>query len=279
MADAIRINCAGKWLYAPAGGVIQSRLERLAAAGMASFSNGAAQLKSDAGPLLWDLINRDEPLRHDCKTAALKALGKDSINLTPNEKLVFGKRDNCSYDEFSDLSLAKGETDIGIKVGIAPLKDKQIVMTAWPSSGTLIPARVQVAGRTTWLRLVEPQDEGQRCFVLDDKCGSLLTVSMKTDGGDAVRAMNPKAVTSWLCSEGSNAALSLSDRFMVEPQGGKRFSITCRKTGKRYAGELRSDPSNVETVAFEILQLSRMLGSKGLGAILGSYKLLNERAL
>ena len=277
MADAIRVNCDGKWTYAPAGGVVQSRLERLAKAGMASFSNGTAQLRSDAGPLLWDLINRNEPLRHDCKTAALRALGKNCINLTPNEKLVFGKREGCSYDEFSDLSLAKGEPDIGIKVGITPLKDKQIVMTAWPSSGTLIPARVQIAGRTIWLRLVEPQDEGQRCFVLDDKCGSFLTVSQKTDGGDAVRAMNPKAVTSWLCSEGSSAALS--NRFMVEPQGGKRFSITCRKTGKRYAGELRSDPNSVETVAFEILQLSRMLASKGLGAILGSYKLLHERDL
>ena len=185
MADAIRVNCDGKWTYAPAGGVVQSRLERLAKAGMASFSNGTAQLRSDAGPLLWDLINRNEPLRHDCKTAALRALGKNCINLTPNEKLVFGKREGCSYDEFSDLSLAKGEPDIGIKVGITPLKDKQIVMTAWPSSGTLIPARVQIAGRTIWLRLVEPQDEGQRCFVLDDKCGSLLTVSQKTDGGDA----------------------------------------------------------------------------------------------
>ena len=61
MAEALRINCEGRWLYAPAGGMIQSRLERLAKAGMASYSNGTIMLRSDAGPLLWNLLNRNEP--------------------------------------------------------------------------------------------------------------------------------------------------------------------------------------------------------------------------
>lgn len=280
MANAIRVSDGKRWAYVPAEGEHQARLEQLASAGMAVVSNGAVLLKAEAGPLFWEMISKERAVTNQIEAdlamaAALKALDSDSIALADGEKLAFGKKEDAlSYSEFSDLSLAeRGSDENSIPISNEPVKDGQIVMTLWPKSKRLIPARVSTANKRVSLELVESQEKGERCFVLDEKSGALLTVSYASDGGERLMAKNPEVMRSWLCAAGSKAILKESGRYAISYQPGGRFVIMDAKTGSAYAGQLTSPPTDSDRFEFEKMLIDRLLSSKGLGAILPGYVL------
>lgn len=270
MADVIRVVDGDRWTYVPADGTEQARLERFASADMVNVANGTVFLKSDAGPLFWHMLGQPEPEKFSAKAAA-EMLEKNSIRLMPDENITFGKKDGAAYNGSGDISLEQREmSGPGLKVAARPLEDGEIVMTAWPEDKTFIPARATVRGKRVWLELAEPQDDGQRCFVLDEKCRSLITVSHKTDGSTEVQAMVPAALDSWLCSVGSKAVMGLSDRYTLEVEG-TNFTIKDLKTGRKYKGQF-TEKEGIH-LDFEKMRMERLLGAKGIGAIIPSYVL------
>lgn len=276
MADAIRVTDGSRWAYIPAGSEHQERLERFASAGMAEVSNGFVLLKHEVGPMFWDILNRDLPPRDSdavLKTAN-KAFESKSIQILPDEKISFGEKDGAEcYSKFADLSLQKDEGEDHVDVTGVELQDGQIVMTIWPESKRLMPAKAVMAGRRFWLELPEPQNRGERCFIVDENDSSLLTVSFKSDGSDKVAAMNPNVLTSWLCSAGSQSMAKSGGRFSVAHSATGQFTIKDKKTGKSYSGSVSAHPSDSESIDFERSMLERLLTSKGLGAVLPIYVL------
>lgn len=274
MAKAIRVSDGNRWVYVPAGSEHQARLERFASAGLAEIANGIVLLKSEAGPLFWEMLNKLEKSRSD-KLAILEKVDSDSINIEPDEQLSFGKKDDAlAYSDFADLSLTRQSwTSGGIPLATRPIEEREIVMTLWPKKNILIPAKSSNAVRRIGLELVEPQEKGDRCFVLDDKCETLLTVSFASDGSDKVMAINPVVMDSWLLAAGSNAMMKMSGRFDVVHHAEGNFLIADSKTGKKYAGNFIFSPSDKENFDLEKSRLVRLLASTGLGAILPTYGL------
>lgn len=274
MADAIRVSDGERWAYVPSTDENKSRLERFAKAGMAEISNGVVLLKSEGGPLFWNLLNKALTHEDDNKGKALEAMASNGIKILPDEQLHFGKKEDAEYNEFTDVSLAKQDyPDGGIKLEVRPIEAGEILMTAWPKTRRLIPAQASVVGKRVWLELAESQEKGDRCFVLDERCGSLITISFKTDG-NKVSVVNPMAMDAWLCTAGSEAMMKHSGRFGVTNQASS-FMITDSKNGKMYVGQFVSPADDADRVEFERLRIERMLGSKGLGAILPTYVLRN----
>lgn len=268
MCNAVHIAGDNGWAYVPSDGALYQKICKLAKMGMASVDNGTVYLKSETGPVIWNSVQSDKYVNHAMKAA--KILGKDSIRLSPDEKLVFGRETGIAYNGSIDMSLVKASPDIGIKVATRPIEENEIVMTAWPSSGRFIPARAFMYGKRVCLELAETQDKGERCFVLDENCRSLLTVSVASSGSDRIDVMPQAAIDSWLCSIGSKAAMGLSDRFAVSVDGNE-FSISDRKKNKTYMGKFVS--IDAQQMEFEKMRLERLLVTKGLGAILPSYRL------
>lgn len=271
MADVIRVVDGDRWTYVPADGTEQSRLERFAALDMANVSNGSVFLKSDAGPLFWEMLGQPEGEKSFVKAAA-ELLGKQSISLVPDEDLAFGEKDGAAaYNKSIDISLVQRDiAGPGLTIAARPLQDEEIVMTAWPKDGRFIPALARVQNRRVWLELAEPQDDGERCFVLDETCRSVITASYECDGSDRVQAMTPAALDSWLCSVGSKAVMGMSHRYALQVEG-IDFVIKDRKTSRSYKGQFTQKDGH--HLAFEKMRMERLLASKGLGAILPSYVL------
>jgi len=276
MAKAIRVSDGKNWVYVPASQEHKARLERFAAAGLAEIVDGVVQLRADAGPMFWDLINvQNKPSDVSLQKAAIECLGSNSINIKPDEELSFGQKESAmAYSQSVDLSISKQSwPQGGIKLAGGHVEEGQIVMTLWPKSKKLIPGRAITAGKRFSLELVESQDKGERCFVLDEKCSSLLTVSFPSDGTDTIMAINPIVMDSWLVAAGSEAMLKLSGRFNVKDHVEGMFIIADSKTGKAYSGKYVFKPSDNLNFEIEKTRLERLLASKGLGAILPTYSL------
>lgn len=275
MAKAIRVSDGKNWAYVPASPEHQARLERFAAAGLVEIVNGVVEMKSEAGPMFWEMIHIQKPeLNISRQTKALEYISAKAININPDEELSFGKKEDAiAYSESADLSISRQEwPQDGISLSMGAIEEGQIVMTLWPESKRLIPALATTAGKRFSLELVESQDKGERCFILDEKCASLLTVSMPSTGGSTIKAVNPIVMDSWLVAAGSNAMMKMSGRFSVKDHAENAFLIADSKTGKIYSGKYVFHPSDLN---FEIekTRLERLLASKGLGAILPSYRL------
>jgi hypothetical protein len=276
MAKAIRVSDGKKWAYVPASREHQARLESFAAAGLAEIINGVVELRADAGPMFWELIKvHNKPVDITQQKIALDCVGDKSININPDEELSFGEKEGAlAYSKSADLSLSKQSwPQDGIKLAVSHLEEGQIVMTLWPESKRLIPARAISGGKRFSLELVESQSKGERCFILDDKCNSLLTVSFPSDGSDKVMAINPIVMDSWLVAAGSEAMLKLSGRFSVKDHAEGMFIIADSKSGKGYSGKYVFNPSDNHNFEIEKTRMERLLASKGLGAILPTYKL------
>lgn len=270
MANAIRVSDGKRWAYVPANGEHYAHLESFAAVGLATVSvDGAVLLKHEAGPIFWDILNK-APADKETGISALKALDTKAINLK-NEKLVFGKKDDAiSYNQYADLSLMEGE-ESGVSLAARSIEDGDIVMTAWPKSERLIPAKVVEADKRILLEFPIAADKGDRCFVLDENGKELITVSFESDGSNRVYAMNAKVLDSWLCAAGSQTAMQLGGRFGVSHQPRGRFVIMDGKTGKTYSGTINSPEDDKDNFELEKIHLERLLASKGLGAILPRY--------
>jgi hypothetical protein len=273
VAKAIRVSDGNKWMYVPTGSEHQTRLEHFAASGLADIVNGTVMLKSDAGPIFWDLISKDFNGIQEI-TPLLKLAGEKSLCLLPDEELSFGKIDDAiAYNPFADVSLIKQKwAKGGLRLDLRQINNGGIVTTLWPNSGKIIPARIKESGKRLLLETIEPQDEGERCFVLDDQGKSLLTISFPVKN-KSVFALNPQAMDSWLCSAGSKSILKLSGRFSINSENDGSFIISDKKHGKTYAGRFHYEPSDHENMELEKSHLERLLANKGLGAILPSYVL------
>ncbi len=276
MSTAIRVSDGKKWAYVPASTEHQARLESFAAAGLAEIKDGVVQLRADAGPMFWELIQvQNKNTDMSLQKFALDCLGENSINIKPDEELSFGEKESAiAYSRSIDLSISKQSwMQGGIKLAISELQEGQIVMTLWPESKKLIPGRAISSGKRFSLELVESQDKGKRCFILDEKCASLLSVSFPSDGTDVIKALNPVVMDSWLVVAGSEAMLKMSGRFSVKDHAEGMFIIADSKTGKGYSGKYVFRPTDNHNFEIEKTRMERLLASKGLGAILPTYSL------
>ena len=201
---------------------------------------------------------------------ALASLGELEISLVPDEKLCFGKRDeSAAYSKLDDLSLVPSREAMGVKIKPRELDDGEIVMTLWPAAKRAFPALAHRAGKGIWLDLVEQQDKGSRCFVFDEGWNELITVSLPVMEGQ-VPAVPHCGIGAWLCSAGSKAASWTPGRFEVDPEG-ESFFVKDTKTGRRYMGKFKTESPDARRI--EKVFLERRLSSKGIGALLPSYKL------
>jgi len=250
-------------------------LQRFAAADLADVIDGVVELKSEAGPILWELIKPTLPIRESQHQRALDCIGPESINVHPDEELVFGKKEKAlAYNQFADMSISKQTwPQDGMRLDARPLSQGEIVMTAWPIDRRLIPARVVSSSKKMVLELVEPRKKDERCFVMDEHCGSLLTASLPSNGSSTIKIINPIIMDSWLVASGSKAGLKLSGRFKVEDKTGGKFLILDSKTGKAYVGDYHYAPSDGPNFEVEKSRLEHLLSGKGLGAILPTYSL------
>ena len=275
MSETIRVICGERSAYIPVNSEYQSRLERFAAAGLADISNGIVMLKSDAGPLFWEMLGRTFKKEESNPLKAIAALGDDSIRVAPDEELSFGKKDNfISYSHCADLTISKQAwKQDGINLSLQPLSDGMIVMTAWTKEKKIVPARVFFANRRFGIEVVEAQPKDERCFILDEKCDCLLSASFPSTGKEKIMLVNPAFLDSWLCASKSDAIMKLSHRFTFHVAEGT-FTIGDKKTGKKYVGQFKSAVSELEELDFEKIKLERALSSKGLGAVLPNYILV-----
>lgn len=278
MSDVIRVAHGGRWSYVDWHSPQHRMLCRLAKDGLAT-PGPEVRLHSDAGPLLWDSMGpepsggaAEPPFR------ALGSLTEDSINLQPDESLCLGRAPSAvSYNDFADVSILHGVSHGGgLPVSRGGASNGDVVLAAWPGTEAkkrLVPGIVRAEGHRLFLELAEPPEGGKRCFVLDEGGRSLVTVSMRSDGSDRIRLLSPKSVDSWLFSVGSRASKAGSERFEVESVDGRGFLVLDKKTGRRYAGRLRSGPGERERWAMEQERLQWLLANRGLGGVLPIYRL------
>lgn len=266
MPDVVRVSSSDRWAYLPVGSEAHQRLLHFAESGLADSNPVEVRLHSDAGDMFWELL---EDEREESPPSIMPALAliDDGISMLPDEKLVFGRVDNGAYNEYADMSWLKNPSlKSGIPLSNRRIAEGDIVLTAWPSSGKLIPARIEKNRRDLVARLVDPQPSGERCFVTDDT-GGLATVSLKTPGGPSVKLMPPTAMNSWLFSLGTSAVRQKPRRFSVS-DGNGQFLIRDSKRGRTFAGRYRTSNPESELEALEV-----MLGHSGLGGIIPYYEL------
>lgn len=269
MAEVIRINAGGRYSYVPDTQEYRSSLERFAAAGMAEVVNGVAHLISDAGPLFWESFKRSNNRPKVNFAKALKSLSEDGLILHPDERLFFGKRVNAlAYNTPLDIALVRFVEMPGIRVSLKIPQNGDIVSSLWPKSRVVIPA----CFRNNELELADKAPEEERCYVLDESCSSLLTVSLPSKTSQ-VKVVNPKAFLSWLTTSDSSAVKRYGGTYRIWFKDHGKFIIADSDRRRLYGGRLHSDQASSEEYEFEKAMLETLLASKGLGAILSKYDL------
>jgi len=266
MSDVVRVSANGKWAYLPVGSEAHQHLLRFAESGLADADAVEVRLHSDAGPMFWELLEDSEATTPAPLIPAM-AMSEDGIALLSGEKLAFGNVENGSYNEYVDMSwLNNPSVKPGIPLSNTKMGDGDIVITAWPASGKLVPARAERKCREMVLELLEPQAPGDRCFVVDDS-GGLVTASLKSTGGRSLKVMPQAALNSWLFSVGTKAVRQRSSRFSIADQG-ESFVITDNKNNRKLRGRYRTSHPESELESLEV-----MLGHGGLGSIIPHYEL------
>jgi len=271
MPDVVRVSSGEEWFYVPVGGQDHQRLCRFAAKGMAESGEAEVRLVGESGPLFWEKLKGSEA-RAASPLVALSAMDQDGMRLSPGEKVSFGKREgSTSYNDFADLSLSKDDVP-GVPLSATKVSNVEMVLTAWPKTGRLVPARVVSTPRGHELELVDTVPAGERCFVLDERGGALMTVSLEATGGATLRILPSMAVDSWLFSAGSKAARAMSSRFSLAGSADGGFLIKDHKDGRRYAGHYQND-SMPAAKNMEHERLEWLLASHGLAGALALYAL------
>lgn len=279
MSELVRVAQGGRWAYVPRDSSQHRMICRLAKDGLASIGGPEVRLHSDAGPIFWESLGPESTGEAvEPPTRALESLSERAIDVQPDERLCIGRAQSAiSYNEFADVSVLHGMSHgKGLPITSHCLSDGEIVLAAWPGADAkkrLVPGIVRADGRRLSLELAEAAPHGERCFVLDEHGTELCTVSMRSDGSDVIRILSPKAIDSWLFSVNSTASRAKSSRFEVEASGGRGFLILDKKTGRRYAGNLRSGPEEQERWTMEGERLEWLLASRGLGGVLPIYEL------
>jgi hypothetical protein len=268
--EAVRVTCGSDWAYVPTIGRKYEVLCKLASEGLAEATASGVRLKHETGPLAWSVMGR--PRENRPLPQVMRSLSENGMDISPDERLCFGKASDGEYNEYADVSLVRRkERGGGVKLSAGRMSEGDMVLCAWPRSLRLIPGMAKAEGRRLSVTLVDGAPRGERCFVVDEEGKRLLTVSLASDGSDTVKVMPPLAVDSWLFSVGSKAARDLNSRFEVEEEDGS-FLISDKKTGRRYAGRLQSqsDPDRLEV---ERERLQWLLATSGLGGVLPIYAL------
>lgn len=266
MAQAIRVGDGKSWGYVPAS--CRKHVSHFASLGLADVSNGSVLLKSDIGPIFWDLVNKELPSRPQMKIAsAIESISEDSIVLKSGEKIILGNNGDV-VNKFSDISLSATDQSSSVDMSTELIEDGQIVLTVWPDK-EVIPAKAIITARRISLELATPGLKCKRSFILSEDA-SFLTVSFPSDGTESLMAMNQDNINSWLRAVG--AKISGNSKFSVKCDPCGTFLVTDGKSGISYSGKLTSLP---DTDGFELekLLLERRLGSSGLGSILPTYQL------
>jgi hypothetical protein len=266
MARVVRINDGERTVCVLASDRVEARLCRFAALGVPL----GTLLRSDRGPLLLG----PSPKQQDDSLVnrALAAIKGNSIRLSLTEEISFGKKEGAKdYQEFADISLSDRAPGIGLPFHMRDVRDGEIVNTVWPGSKRVIPAKVIEGKKRVLLELAESQEKGKRCFVLNEPCTAILTASLPSNGSDRVLAIHPMAFGSWLEMANATASRGRSDRFDLE-LGIDGFTIVDKKRSKKYSGKFYSGVES-DNLGVEILNIERLLFSRGLGAILPVYKL------
>lgn len=264
MSEMIRISYGEDWTYVVAGGDNHKHANRFIDNGMAETDQSGIRLRSEAGPMLWDLmgVKQDD---HD-PSSVIASMTESGLALFPGEEVCFGKRWD-HHNEFADLSWRKDESiGNGVKLSRDNIGDGVLVLTAWPKSKNLIPGRVIIEERPS-VELVESPGRGDRCFVLDEHGNCLLTASMESDGTEFVRILPRVAVASWLSSIGSSS--SMGSRFSVADRGNS-FAIEDLDAGRTYTTYYATKDKKRE-----IEQVKYLLEYDGLGAVIPKYDLEN----
>lgn len=278
MADVIRVTRGDGWFYVAAGSRSHGKLASMAAAGLAETHGHEVRLVSETGPMDWDELSGHDGHKA-APLAALAAMEPNGIRINPAESIRIGKDpDAASYNEFADISLVTEAKAPGLALSSAGLSDGEIVVTAWPKEKRIVPGRIVASGTKLWVELAEPQPKGSRCFVADDHGRSLATVSLKSDGSGMVAILPPVALDSWLFAAGSRATRSHNDRYSLSTVAdGSRFVVTDNKTGRRYAGKYKNNPTcNADRWSLESERVKWLLSFRGLSGILPNYQLAKE---
>lgn len=238
---------------------------------VASGALEGVKLYSENGPLVWKQIGDDYSGPSIINNTSLANMGKGYVDILPKERLIFGKADNArAYDPFLDLSVASADEHGGFKVFMGNLKDGDILLTFWEDGKTILPAKVNISSSRFDAELVESYKRDQRCFILDEKGETLVSIGKSE--GDTVSLLKPISFTSWLWAHDTNFKKAVSERYAVLDEDGT-FLIKDSKTGKTFRGSYKSSGYG-ETRSVELMEIEWLIASKGLGAIIPLYDLV-----
>jgi hypothetical protein len=265
MADIVRVSCGSRWTYVVVGSQEHGHLVRFAERGLTQSTASDVRLKSEAGPLFWEMIGDAGEPEGKTHSKVLECLADQGIGIG-TEAILFGKHGE-NHDRFSDLSLV---TESRSKKGTSPsdcgMDKDDVVLTAWPKNGRIVPALVTKPDRHFVLELVEDGHEGERCFVLDEE-GGLITASLRSNGSEFLRMVPQLAFDSWLLASGCKSARKA--RFAVKDLG-ERMLIEDLEDGRSYTAPYLSAKKDLERQGAECL-----LAHGGIGAIIPKYELEN----
>lgn len=266
MTDIVRVSYDNQWTYVVSGSEAHDHVCRFASQGLGDLGPAEVRLKSEAGPLLWELIG-SHSRGHGTPAAILDSMTDGGLLLRNKESLHLGKKSQ-HYNEFADMSWDNmGEEGRGVGISDLPMQEGEIVLTAWPMAKRILPAHVIPVKNRFGLELVEAMPAGQRCFVVNEKGTDLMTVSMPSGGTEFVGMVPTVAFGSWLFSVGSKAVRD--SKFKVADRG-EMFLVEDLEAGGSYLGKYASKDKEVE-----IENIRCMLNCEGLGAILPRYRLEN----
>jgi hypothetical protein len=266
VADIVRVSYDDQWTYVVSGSEAHDHVCRFASQGLGEPGPAEVRLKSEAGPLLWELIGSHSRKREMPRTA-LDSMADGRILLRNSESLHLGKKSQ-HYNEFADISWDKtGDDRKGLGISDLPMQEGEIVLTAWPMAKRILPAHVIPVKNRFGLELVEAMPAGQRCFVINEKGTDLMTVGMPSVGTEFIGMVPTVAFGSWLFSVGSKSVRD--SKFKVADRG-EMFLIEDMEAGSSYLGKYAGKDKQVE-----IENIRCMLNCEGLGAILPQYRLEN----
>jgi len=265
MADIVRVSCDNKWTYVAVGSEEHDHVLRFAQKGLAHSTSSDVRLKSEAGPLFWELIGEAPKAKQDIHSKIMECLTYHGIGVG-TEELRFGKHGD-NHNKFSDLSLVpESSSKRGASLSDYGIDEDDIVLTAWPKSRKILPALVLRPERHFILELVDDGQNGERCFVLDED-GGIITASLASNGSEFLRVLPQLAFDSWLSASGcKNARRS---RFSVKDHENK-ILIEDFEDGRTYLTSYATEKKDLERQGMECL-----LAHGGLGAVIPKYELEN----
>jgi len=173
-----------------------------------------------------------ETLSHRNIIHRIKSLIEDGLQVN-GAKLRFGMHGDGRYNPYLDMT-ASPHGMSGLTVSPHRMRNGDVVILVGEDR-TMMPGHVVSKGRRAMIELPWKESKGKRFFVLDEGGNGLVTVTLGCDGGEAVRAVTPISVSSWLACdcplttqkyalEGEDKMIRCPDGCLLEPEDAKPFS-------------------------------------------------------